>query len=113
MKKSELFFTAIQVPLDFVMILLAAAFTYFLRFTEFTKEIRPVMFDLSFSKFITLILIVASGILIIFAILGFIILKEKRKFFEIFILFLLVFHVQWRLFRFIFFCGQNFFLPGF
>ncbi|MEW6407845.1 MAG: sugar transferase [Patescibacteria group bacterium] len=79
MKKSELFFTAAQVPLDFVMILLAAAFTYFLRFTEFAKEIRPVMFDLSFFQFMTLILIVASGILIIFAILGLYNIKRKKK----------------------------------
>lgn len=78
MKKSELFFTAAQVPLDFVMILLAAAFTYFLRTTQFAKEIRPVLFDLSFSQFMTLVLVIVPGILIIFAILGLYNIKRKK-----------------------------------
>ena len=58
MKKAELFFTAFLVPVDFIMIVLAAVMAYFLRFTPWLVDIRPVLFDLPFSKYIVLVLVV-------------------------------------------------------
>ena len=44
MKKLELTFTAILVPLDYLALLLAGSLAYFLRFESFVTEIRPVVF---------------------------------------------------------------------
>jgi exopolysaccharide biosynthesis polyprenyl glycosylphosphotransferase len=79
MKKSELFFTAVLVPLDFLMICAAAGFAYFLRFTRFAKEIRPVKFDLLFFDYMALTVFVAAGALIIFAFLGLYNIYRKQK----------------------------------
>lgn len=80
MKKSELLFTAILVPVDFLMVVLAAAITYFLRFTGQVVEIRPIGFDLPLQKFILLVMIVAPVCLLIFALLGLYNPKKKRRF---------------------------------
>lgn len=80
MKKSELFFTAILVPVDFLMVVLAAIVTYFLRFTGQVVEIRPIKFDLPLQQYIVLIALVAPVWLIIFALLGLYNPKKKRRF---------------------------------
>ena len=48
MKKSELFFAAILVPADFLMIVFAAAVAFWLRFTPGIIEIKPVLFQFPF-----------------------------------------------------------------
>lgn len=78
MKKSELFFTVILIPIDFLMILLAALFSYFLRSTAYFTEVRPIQFDLSLSKYLLLILIAAPFCLLIFTILGFYRISKRR-----------------------------------
>ena len=52
MKKSELFFSFLLVPLDFLMIVLAAISAYNIRFSQFTTDIRPIIFDLNFHYYI-------------------------------------------------------------
>ncbi len=78
MKKSELFFTVVLLPLDFLMILLAALASYFLRFTNYFTEVRPILFDLSLSKYLLLILVAAPFCLLVFAILGFYKISKRR-----------------------------------
>lgn len=85
MKRSELFFTALLVPIDFLMICLAATVAYFLRFTEFMKKIRPVMFTMSFSEFFSLVLLVAPFLILIFAIVGLYNIKRPRRFIDEFL----------------------------
>lgn len=68
------------VPIDFLMVVLAAVVTYFLRFTGQVVEIRPIKFDLSFQRFMLLTLVVALVWLVIFALLGLYNLKKKRRF---------------------------------
>ena len=58
MKRIELFFTAILVPLDFLMLLLAAIAAYSLRF-QALAEIRPIIFDLPFPYYIRAASIIA------------------------------------------------------
>lgn len=70
MKKSELIFTFLLVPLDFLMITLAAVSAYQLRFAEFTAEIRPVIFSLPFESYLTVVFYLAAFWLIIFAFAG-------------------------------------------
>lgn len=70
MKKFELFFTFIQLPLDYAMIALAGITVYALRFTSFAKNIRPVLFNLPWEKYWPLMLATALGWVIIFALAG-------------------------------------------
>jgi len=70
MKKSELIFTFLLLPLDFCMILLAAISAYHLRFAEFTADIRPIIFNLPFDYYFNAALLVSAGCVIIFAFAG-------------------------------------------
>ena len=78
MKKSELFFTVMLIPFDFLMIFLAAIASYFLRSTTYFKDVRPILFDLSLSKYLLLILIAAPFCLSVFAALGFYKISKRR-----------------------------------
>ncbi|MCU0679003.1 MAG: sugar transferase, partial [Planctomycetes bacterium] len=70
MKKSELFFSFLLVPLDFLMIVLAGVTAYSIRFSEFTTEIRPAIFDLPFTSYLHIVLAVAALWALIFALAG-------------------------------------------
>ncbi len=70
MKKSELFFSFLLVPLDFLMIILAGITAYHIRFAEITTEIRPIIFSLPFSEYIQIVFLIGFAWLIIFAIAG-------------------------------------------
>ncbi|MEA2088666.1 MAG: sugar transferase [Patescibacteria group bacterium] len=82
MKKSELVFTAILVPVDFIMLILAALAAYFLRFTPFIKEMRPVIFDLSFQYYFNIVFFIALSWMIIFAFSGLYSTKPIRRFID-------------------------------
>ncbi|MDP3900230.1 MAG: sugar transferase [bacterium] len=70
MKKSELIFTAILVPLDFLMLMLAGVSAYYIRFAEMTAEIRPVIFNLPFEEYFKILLLVSAAWIIIFSLAG-------------------------------------------
>lgn len=80
MKKSELFFAALLVPLDFLMILGAAAVAYWLRFTPGIIEIKPVLFEFSFASYIKVVSFIAPFFLLIFALEGLYSLRTTRSF---------------------------------
>ncbi|HUT22624.1 MAG TPA: sugar transferase [Candidatus Bipolaricaulota bacterium] len=58
-KKSELIFVLIRLATDYILLLLAAITAYFLRFKQEITEIRPVIFDLPFDKYIIAALVVS------------------------------------------------------
>ncbi|MFH1326318.1 MAG: sugar transferase [Candidatus Falkowbacteria bacterium] len=70
MKKSELIFTFLLVPLDFLMIILAGISAYYIRFAEITAEIRPIIFSLPFDDYFRIILFVTLFWIMIFAFSG-------------------------------------------
>jgi exopolysaccharide biosynthesis polyprenyl glycosylphosphotransferase len=70
MKRSELFFSFILLPLDFLMFFLAAISAYYLRFTKIATDIRPVNFNLSISEYTQIALPIALLWLAIFAMAG-------------------------------------------
>jgi len=78
MKKSELIFTALLLPMDFIMIISAAIIAYFIRFTGTIVELRPILFDLPFKKYFIIVLIIAPVFLIIFSWLGLYNIKNRR-----------------------------------
>ncbi|MFH1564911.1 MAG: sugar transferase [bacterium] len=88
MKKAELFFSALLVPVDYLMIALAATAAYGLRFTNFIANIRPIIFTLPFGRYLTLVLLIAIGWLAVFAVFKlYIITGHKRLIDEIFKIF--------------------------
>lgn len=59
----------LQVPVDFIILLLAAASAYYLRFSQWVKSLKPVLFDLTFSGFLIKAVFVALAWLVVFALL--------------------------------------------
>ena len=79
MKQSELFFSFLLVPLDFLMIIFAGISAYYLRFASVATEIRPVIFSLPFSDYFQILLLIAVAWIIIFAFAGLYSIKSSRR----------------------------------
>lgn len=79
MKRSELFFSFLLLPLDFLMIILAGISAYYIRFAEITREIRPVIFDLPLGNYIEILFIIGFLWLIIFAFAGLYSIRGPKK----------------------------------
>ncbi len=69
MKRVELIVSALLVPIDFLMILLAGGASYYLRFTSLA-EVRPVLYELPFGEFVPIVLAVGLVWLGVFAVSG-------------------------------------------
>ncbi|MBI4599805.1 sugar transferase [Candidatus Uhrbacteria bacterium] len=69
MKRSDLTFTAILIPLDFLMLMVAGMVAYFLRFTALAS-VRPVIFEIPFTKFFVWSAFVALFFIVILALSG-------------------------------------------
>ncbi|OWK27232.1 MAG: hypothetical protein US76_02865 [Parcubacteria group bacterium GW2011_GWA2_38_13b] len=84
MKKSELIFSAILVPLDYFMLITAAVATYFLRVSPYVSSIRPALFteNLPFFEYLLLALMISPLWIIFFAIVGLYNLKTSRHLVE-------------------------------
>jgi exopolysaccharide biosynthesis polyprenyl glycosylphosphotransferase len=70
MKRADLFFTAVLVPLDFLTLLAAATTAYALRFSPWVRDLRPVVFDLDFAEYLNIAGLLAITWMIIFAFAG-------------------------------------------
>lgn len=81
MKRSELFFGALLVPIDYIMLLVAGAAAYYVRLSELVRSFRPVLFevDLPFSQYMQLASIVALVVIVVFAIQGLYAMRVTRK----------------------------------
>lgn len=84
MKRSELFFGAILVPVDFFALLAAGATAYFLRVSGPLQALRPVQFelDLPLVEYLQLAAIVAVVIIAIFALQSLYALQVTRRMFD-------------------------------
>lgn len=85
MKKSELFFSALRVPVDYIMVFLAGLTAYYLRFSGFIQDIRPILQEQErqffFQGFIETLLVVSAFVVLIFAIEGLYDIRSTRRFF--------------------------------
>lgn len=79
MKRPELFFSFLLLPLDFIMIVLAGISAYSIRYSQFTQDLRPVIFDLPFVGYLKILIAVAFLWIIIFALTGLYNIKGARK----------------------------------
>ena len=71
MKKSELIFSALLLPVDYLMLILAGVATYFSR-TKILSAFRPVLFEfnLPFEKYLVLIIFVSIIFITAYAVSG-------------------------------------------
>ncbi len=81
MKRSELFFGAILVPIDFLALVAAAVLAYFLRVSETAQQVRPAVFalDLPLAEYVQIVSLIAFFIIGVFAIQGLYALTVTRK----------------------------------
>lgn len=79
MKRFELLFVLIQLPIDYAMLVLAGFAAYVLRFTETAQSIRPIIFNLTWTEYWPTVLIVALGWLFIMAFSGLYNINPNRK----------------------------------
>lgn len=79
MKRSELFFSFLLVPLDYLMIVLAGVTSYYLRYSDFFKNLRPVIFNLRFDQYLNIVLLLAAFWLVFFAMAGLYTIQGARK----------------------------------
>ena len=70
MKKISLILLALQLPVDYIMLLIAATSAYFLRYSQLSTQVRPITFDLPLSPFILISLILGLFWILIFAWFG-------------------------------------------
>lgn len=85
MKKSELVFTAILVPLDALMLFLAGIAAYFLRFSPGISDVRPISFDLPLANYIGLVLLMIPLFVLSFAVTGLYSTKISKPLWEEFL----------------------------
>jgi len=68
MKKSELVFSAVLIPVDYFMVFLAGIFAYHLRFFSFFTDIRPVITEINFQQYITVLFFIPLIFIVIFTV---------------------------------------------
>lgn len=78
----ELFFALITIPIDFILIVLAAISAYYLRIGSFVTEFIPVVYTLPINEFINYALGIAISWIIIFALVGLYRIKPQKKFID-------------------------------
>jgi len=79
MKRSELFFSFLLVPVDYLMLLLAGSAAYFLRYGTFLADVRPVVFDITFTHYFQIVALVGLVWLPIFAFAGLYVIRRPRR----------------------------------
>ncbi|MCX6763489.1 MAG: sugar transferase [Candidatus Moranbacteria bacterium] len=80
MKKSELFFSFIQVPVDFLMIILAAMTAFSIRNVPQILALKPKLYEFPFNAYLKIILMVAPLFILIYAIEGLYNIRVTKKF---------------------------------
>jgi len=84
MKKSLFIYSALKIPLDFLMILLAGISAYFLRFAPVFTRIKPILFNLTLREYFLFLVLGGVFSLIVFALAGLYQTKPLRSIEEFF-----------------------------
>lgn len=77
MKKVDLVFACITVPLDWCMIMAAGIAAYFVRF-QTLAEMRPIIFQMPFGRFLVMMVIIATSMVAIFALSGLYTVRARK-----------------------------------
>ncbi|MDD5566934.1 MAG: sugar transferase [Patescibacteria group bacterium] len=84
MKRSELVFSAILVPVDYLMILVSGLVAYRLRFSEIAT-LRPVVYELPLREYFSILLIVGVVWVVVFIFSGLYAIQSTRRFLDEFV----------------------------
>ena len=79
MKRSDLTFSFLLIPIDYLMVILAGISAYYLRFADFATDIRPIMFALPFNNYLSIILMVALLWVVVFAFTGMYSINSSKR----------------------------------
>lgn len=79
MKKIETLFSVLMIPIDFVLLVLAGLSAYHLRFSTWSANVRPIIFDLPFSGYFRSLVFVSVLWIIILALSGLYSIRSARK----------------------------------
>ena len=82
MKKSELFFSAIQVPVDFAMLFLAAMTAFAIRNVPEILALKPKLYSFPLDQYLKIVLSVAPIFILIYALDGLYDIRATRKFWK-------------------------------
>ena len=79
MNRSELIFSAILVPLDYLVIILAGIAAYTIRFSELMKGLRAVTYEMPLEEYFKILLVVGILWVAVFALSGLYSIKTTRR----------------------------------
>ena len=79
MKRSELIFSFLLIPVDYLMLLAASLAAYFLRYNTFLRDVRPVIFEIEIFEYISIVAVVALIWLPIFALAQMYSIRTNRR----------------------------------
>lgn len=82
MKKSELFFSAIQVPVDFLMIVLASVAAFAIRNIPQIMILKPKLYNFPFNDYMKVVFFVAPFFILLYAIEGLYNIRSTRNFWK-------------------------------
>jgi len=82
MKKSELFFSFIQVPVDFLMIIFASISAFAIRNIPEIMALKPKLYNFPFDSYIKIVFLVAPIFILIYALEGLYDIRSTRKFWK-------------------------------
>jgi len=79
MKKSELFFSALQVPIDYMMIILAGIVAYAWRVSERIQGIKSIEYQFSIRQFVEMLLVIAAFFIVVYAFDGLYDIRSTKR----------------------------------
>ena len=79
MKQSELVFSFILIPVDYIMLVIAGLVVYFLRYESFIAQLRPPIFEIGLGEYIQIVLLVSIIWMPIFAFAGMYAIRRPRR----------------------------------
>jgi len=82
MKKAELLFGAILLPVDYLLLIAAGCTAYFLRFQSSFSQIQPALYTIPFGEYVFMVAITASAWVVIFAFSGLYSMRSTRRLVE-------------------------------
>ncbi|MEK7653137.1 MAG: sugar transferase [Patescibacteria group bacterium] len=109
MKRSEIAISASLVPIDYLMIILAGITSYFIRYWEPVKNIRPVIFNLPFGEFMDLMWLIALIWVFSFVIAGLYSMTGTRRLIDEIFKIILGCSTAFAILMFVFFFSRNLF----
>jgi exopolysaccharide biosynthesis polyprenyl glycosylphosphotransferase len=89
MKRSEIFFSSIQVPVDFLMVVLAALSAYAVRNVPQILALRPKLYEIALLDFLSITLLIAPIFIAVYAIEGLYEMRATRR----------ILNESWRVFK--------------